>query len=431
MQVTLEQVEPCIVAVTVEVDAEAVQQTIDRVFKEVAGKVAVPGFRKGKAPRSILERFVDQDAVRERAISQLVPEHFAQALREKGVEPFAPPEVSIESFEVGQPLRFTATVPTRPEVRLCDYRDLPVRRRRVEISDADVDLELDLLRRRHTELVDADAEVAGSGLVAIVDLDLYRGERHLKKRSQTDVALDMDQTDMVPAFNVAIEGARIGETREMPVHFPDDFQDPVLAGKDVTFKITVKALKTKQVPELNDEFAQKVSDVADLAALRDQIRQQLEESAREVAEREVRDQLVEQVVSRSEVHFPEVLVQEQTAEMLRRQASELERQNLTIDDFLRSREIDFPTYERELREDARRRIRTQLVLEQIAEQEKIEVTDEEIDQEIERMASSAGVSSSAIRAAFEKQNSLAGLRTSIFFRKVVDLLVQSARIVEE
>jgi len=431
MQVTLEQVEPCIVAVTVEVDAEAVQQTIDRVFKEVAGRVAVPGFRKGKAPRSILERYVDQDAVRERAISQLVPEHFAQALQEKGVEPFAPPEVSVETLDVGQPLRFTATVPTRPEVRLCDYRDLLVNRRRVEIRDADVDLELDLLRRRHTELVDTDAEEAGSGLVAIVDLDLYRGERHLKKRSRTDVALDMDQTDMVPAFNVAIDGARVGETREMPVHFPDDFQDPVLAGKDVTFKITVKALKTKEVPELNDEFAQKVADVADMAALRDQVRQQLEESAREVAEREVRDQLVEQVVSRSEVHFPEVLVQEQTAEMLRSQASELERQNLTIDDFLRSREIDFPTYERELREDARRRIRTQLVLEQVAEQEKIEVTDEEIDQEIERMASSAGVSSAAIRAALESQKSRQSLRTSIFFRKVVDLLVQSARIVEE
>ena len=137
MQVTLEQVEPCIVAVTVEVDAEAVQQTIDRVFKEVAGRVAVPGFRKGKAPRSILERYVDQDAVRERAISQLVPEHFAQALQE-GVEPFAPPEVSVETLEVGQPLRFTGQFPRVQKCASATTVTCLVNRRRVEICDADV-----------------------------------------------------------------------------------------------------------------------------------------------------------------------------------------------------------------------------------------------------------------------------------------------------
>ena len=162
------------------------------------------------------------------------------------------------------------------------------------------------------------------------------------------------------------------------------------------------------------------------------MRKDLEETAEEVANREVRDQLVEQVVARSEVHFPEVLVQEQVTDALRSQAKNLEDRGLTLDDFLRAREMDFAAYERELREDARRRIRTQLVLEQIAEQEDVQVTDEDLDAEIERMAEGAGIPLATMQAFLEKrENTLRSMRVPILLRKVVDLLVENARISEE
>jgi trigger factor len=433
MQVTLEQLEPCKVAVRVEVDAEAVKAALDDVFTEIAGKVAVPGFRKGRAPRPILERYIEAEVVRDRAVSKIVPEYLARAIEEQGIEPIAHPEVEMGTLEAGQAFHFTATVPTRPRVRLCDYHDVPATRRRVEVSDEDVDLELDLLRRRNARLEDAEAETATAGLVAVVDLDSYRGPRRLKNRSRADLLVDMDDTQGVPAFNVAIEGARIGETREMPVRYPPDHRDPVFAGKEILHKLTVKALKHKVVPELTDEFARSVGNVDNVEELRAKVRSSLEATAAEVADNEVRDQVLEYVVARSEVHFPDVLVQEQVADMLSSRAEALEERGLTLDDYLGARGIDYATYERELREEARRLIRTQLVVEEVTAQEKIEVTDEEVDEEIARMARAAGAPTASVRAALEQQGPGArrAIRLQLLFRKTTDLLRSFARITEE
>lgn len=434
MQVTVEQLEPCKVAVNVEVDPEAVTETIDRVFREVARQIAVPGFRKGRAPRHILERFIDEGLIRDQAIQELVPEYFSRAIQEQGVEPFARPEFEFEAdtLERAQPFRFSATVPTRPEVRLHDYHNLPAKRRKVEVTERDVELELDLLRQRAVRVEDVDAEVAGSGLIAIVDMDLFRGERQLKNRSRTNVPINMDDTKSVPAFNVEIEGMRLGESREMMVRFPDDHEDRVLAGKEIRFRITLRALKKAVLPELDDQFAKETGGVETLEELRAKAREEVEQAAREVADREVRDQVLEQVVSRSEVFFPEALVEENVADALREQTADLERRGLTLDEYLQGRGIDLATFERELRENTRRRIRTQLVLEEIAEKEQIEVSDEDVNEEIQRMAENAGVPAASLRALLERgDNALRGIRVQLLYRKVVDLLQQSAHVTEE
>ena len=338
--------------------------------------------------------------VRDRAVSKIVPEYLARAIEEQD-RTHRPSRVEMGTW-AGQAFHFTATVPTRPRVRLCDYHDVPATRRRVEVSDEDVDLELDLLRRRNARLEDAEAETATAGLVAVVDLDSYRGPRRLKNRSRADLLVDMDDTQGVPAFNVAIEGARIGETREMPVRYPPDHRDPVFAGKEILHKLTVKALKHKVVPELTDEFARSVGNVDNVEELRAKVRSSLEATAAEVADNEVRDQVLEYVVARSEVHFPDVLVQEQVADMLSSRAEALEERGLTLDDYLGARGIDYATYERELREEARRLIRTQLVVEEVTAQEKIEVTDEEVD-ERSRAWRAAGAPTASVRAALEQQ----------------------------
>ncbi len=430
MQVTLEQLEPCKVALSVEVDPDTLSASLDEAFEEAARRVAVPGFRKGKAPRHILERFIDPDLVRERALNEIIPAFYARALEEKGVEPAGRAEISIEDAEEGQPLRFTATVPTMPEVRLCDYRDIPVRRRTVEVTEADVEGELERVRRRSTRLEDTDADTTAPGLVAIVDVDLFRGERQLKNRSQEDVLVDMDDTVSVPAFSVFIDGMKLRETRDVPIRYPADLRDPVLAGKEITHRITLKALKNKVVPEVTDEFAQALG-LEDAAALHAQLRAGLDEAAKDVADREVQDQLVEYVVSRSEVNFPDVLLQDQVNEAIHERSHELEERGFALEQYLEARGTDYATFEREMREDARRRVRTQLVLEKLADTEKVEVTDADVDAEIGRVAARSNATPATVRALLEKQDpSLRRLRVQMLFRKVMDLLMESARVVE-
>lgn len=433
MQVTLEQLEPCKVALKVEVEAEEVDKTLDQVFREIARQVNVPGFRKGRAPRAILEKFIAQDVLQEQAATHLLQEYYTRALDEKGVQPIAKPEVDAEPLTAGQPFRFTATVPTQPEVRLADYRDLPARRRHIEVTEQDVDAELDLLRHRATRLEDTDADVAGPGMIAIVDLDVYRGDRRLANRSREDAAIDMDDSRSVPAFNITVEGQQLGETREMPVHFPAEHQDPVLAGKDITFKITLKRLQVKTVPELTDEFVTEVTGLEGVDALRQAVRRDLEAAARGVADQEVRDQLVEQLVSRSEILFPEALVQERVDEAVRSQAAELERRGATLEEYLNDQGIDYATFERSIREDERRHIRTQLALEELADKESIQVSEADVDAEIARMAAEVGASASAMRAALERQgrDALSGIRVRLLFRKAVDRLLELANITEE
>jgi trigger factor len=267
-------------------------------------------------------------------------------------------------------------------------------------------------------------------MVAVVRLEPYRGERLLKSRVRDDALVEMDDTRSLPAFNLVLEGMSIGETREMPVRYPETHDDPLFAGKEIRFRITLKGLRKRVVPDLDDAFAA-AGGAENLEALRARVRQRLQETANEVANQEVRDQLLEYVVSRSQVDFPEALVAEATAALRRDRERELQEHGLTLEDLARSRDTDLEGLEREWREATARHLRTRLVLEELAEKENITCTDEDLEAEIQRLAHSSGRTPDQVRAQLDEDGSLQSVRFGVITRKVLDYLLEHARVSEE
>ncbi len=419
MKVTKEKIENSQVSLNVEMEDVELDEYMGKAYNHLVGRVSVPGFRKGKTPRAVLERHVGKDAFLKEALEHMIPEAYQKALEEQEVDPIAQPEIQLIQEE---PVIFKAIVPVRPEVKLGDYKAVRMEPDPVEIGEDDVNTALEQLRNQNAVLLPVDRPVK-LGDTVTMDIEGESGGKPFQIQKDLVYELFQESPLPLPGFAEKMEGIKKGEETSFTLSYPQDYKMGELAGKDFSFKVKVTEIKEKELPELNDEFAQSV-DSTDLAALREKISDDLKTRAGERARMEFEQRLVDTVVEASEVEYPPVLVESEIDRLLNEEARGFTEGVRGLEGYLNSINKTMDQHRDELRPIADKRVIRSLVLGKIAEEEKIEVDAPEIDGEIDKMVGNAGERADEMRQFFNLPQARTSIEQVLISRKTMERLKQ-------
>ncbi len=387
ISVTTDQLPKSQVALTIEIPAEVVDATYEKVLNRLASKAKLEGFRPGRAPRTLVEARVGPAALREEVVETIVPEVMRQALEEKAISPIDNPDVEVVELERGRPARLKATVSVMPEVRLGDATALDVAMPSVEVTDEMVERRLEDVREPMAEITPVDRE-ARPGDVVVIDVEVEAGGEVVPSESRQAMEAELKEGVLLPELLEAIRGAAVGDTRSATVTFPDDYSEPRLAGRDGTIKVTVQGVKEKVLPALDDPLAKQLSGGRQetVDAYRSAVREQLEESAMAVAQMAREQALVKALVEASSVEVPDALVERELASHLDSLDRSLNRQGLRFDRYLEYLGKTPDQWIAEERPEAEARLKVDLVLDEFAKREQIEPSEAEVTGYIDEQA---------------------------------------------
>jgi trigger factor len=413
--------------VRVEIPSEIVNAEIDRVARDYSRKARIPGFRPGKAPaRVIKQRFKEQ--ILHDVAHDLIPRAIDDALRDKGVEPVDTPDIRDVSVEEGHPLTFTASFDTLPPFEPGDYSTVSLRRPRVAIDDEAVAQALQRLRNRAARFEPVEGRGVDHGDTVVVDLERQPSGEASGQKPETsrDVAVELGAKANPPGFDEQLLGLEPGAQKTFAIHYPADYAVSEMADTDVTYTVTVKSLKRRVLPELDDEFAKDLGEFDTLDALRARVREDLEHEARHAAEREVRADLMKQLAARLPFEVPASLVEREIDRRLEDFARRLMDQNIDP----REAGIDWNAFRESQRDVAREAVASALVLDELARHEKLDATEDEVEREIARYAERTGRAPAAVRAGLEKEGGLSRIRHGLRREKAVDYAISKATFTE-
>ncbi|MED5051055.1 trigger factor [Anoxybacillus rupiensis] len=407
---------------TIEVDAEKVNEGLDAAFKKVVKNVSIPGFRKGKVPRSLFEKRFGVEALYQDALDILLPEAYANAVEETGIEPVDYPHIDVEQIEKGKSLIFKAKVTVKPEVKLGEYKGLQVEKQDDTVTEEDVENELKRLQENYAELVVKEEGKVEDGDTVVIDFEGFVNGEPFEGGKAENYSLVIGSGTFIPGFEDQLIGLEAGAEKEIEVTFPEEYHAEELAGKPAVFKIKVHEVKTKQLPALDDEFAKDVDEeVETLEQLKEKTRNRLEETKKNEAEAALRDAVVEKAAENAEIDIPEAMIKTETDRMLREFDQRLQMQGLNLNLYYQFSGQDEAALREQMKEDAEKRVRIFLTLEAIAKAENIEATEEEVNAELEKMAEAYNLTVDKIK---ELLGNLEVVKEDVKFRKVVDLLVE-------
>ena len=423
MKVTVENGENQQVTLTIEVEAAEVNKAVDQACKRLANRVSIPGFRKGKAPRMIVERHVGKDAVLQEAFDIVAPKALSKAFDEQKIDPVTRPSVDIETLEEGKDLVFKATVTPRPEVKLGDYKGLNVPKNEVNITDEDVEKQLKTFQDRQGKLVDAPegAEVKDGDFTTLDFKGFVDGEAFDGGEGK-DYPLQIGSNSFIPGFEDQLVGAKIGEERDVNVKFPEEYHAKELAGKDATFKCTIRSIKTKELPAIDDELAKKVSKFETLDELKADIRKNLTENAERKAENDRKAEALETASKNITVDIPPVMVDNEVTRMLREMEMRLAQQGMQLEQYLQFAGTDIAKLREQYRETAEKNVRTGLMLEEVAKAENIKVEAADLDKEVEVMAAAYGATPKQVKKIIAEQGRLNDLAATVLRNKTMQFI---------
>lgn len=374
------------VELELEVSAEELDEAVKKVFDKQSKNITVPGFRKGKAPRKIIEKMYGEGVFLEDAVNELYPTAFSDAVKETGIEPVAPAEVEIIDLDAKKGFTFRAIVTVKPEVKLGKYNGLEVEKVVRKISDEDVDGEIERLRERGARVVNVDDRPAQDGDTAVIDFEGFVDGVAFEGGQGVDFDLVLGSHSFIDTFEDQIIGHSIDDEFDVNVTFPEEYHAEELKGKPAVFKVTLKALKEKQLPEVDDEFAKDVSEYDTLAELKAHTKESMQEHADGHADEDVDNKLMDMVADSLEAEIPEAMYEVRIDELVRSFSQQLQAQGLNLDMYLQYSGADMPTFRAGFQEQAERQVKIRLALEQIAKEQDIQVSDEELLEEIEKMA---------------------------------------------
>lgn len=413
---------------TIEVEESRVNAAIDQAFKKVSTKINVPGFRKGKVPRKIFENRFGVESLYQDALDILLPQAYSEAVRETGIVPVDRPEVDIEQMEQGKALIFKAKVTVKPEVELGEYKGLQVEAKDFTVTEEEVNKELEAVRNRHAELVvlEEGSEVA-SGDTAVIDFEGFVGDEAFEGGKGEKYSLEIGSGSFIPGFEEQLIGLKQGDEKDVIVTFPEEYHAEHLAGKEATFKVKIHDIKRKQLPELDDEFAKDVSEFETLEEYKSDLENKLKERKQHDQEHYVQDAVVKQATDNATVEIPQAMIETEIDQMKEDFTMRLQQQGMNLDLYYQFTGSDEAALREQFKADAETRVRTNLVLEAIAEKENVEVTDEEVDAEIAKLAELYSRSVEEIRSIFQARDGLFGLTQDLKIRKTVDMLVDNSK----
>ena len=369
------------VVLSVEVDADQVSKSIDQAYSRLAPRVRIAGFRPGKAPRPMIEREIGWPALRQEALDLLLATAYNSALDEAGLDPIDVPRVEVQQFDRGQSMRFTATVSVKPEITLKEYKDIRVPRPRTEIGDVDVDEALERLRGRFAELHAVERPVQVGDFLT-VDTHILKSGAVLIGESQTDAQLEVDRERLIPGLADGLIGQAIGESRDIRLALPADYPKKDLAGSDVVFRVTVKSVKERRLPALDDELARQVGRGETLAELRQEVHDELQEAAHQADEQRFENDVLKALDERMEAEIPEALIDREVNRRVRELELRLQEQGVKMERYLEYTNSSLDVIKAEQRPQAVQKVRLELALETVAEREGLTVSDGEIEEAV-------------------------------------------------
>lgn len=430
MKVTLEKKEKNNVHLEVEVENDRVKKALERAFREVNQRVNVPGFRKGKAPRQLVERTVGVDYIKQEALEKLIPEALNEAVEEQSLEVIERPDVEIVSFEDGGSLVFKATVPVRPEVAFTgSYEDLTAQAPKVEIDPAAVDERIEQMRQQKATLETVERAIA-EGDHAVIDFagKLQGEDEPFQGGTATNFTAEVAEGRFIEGFVENLVGMKAGDEKDFDVTFPEAYHAPELAGKPATFHVKVHEVKARTLPELNDAFAASVGDFNTVADLRANIEKELGEEAEDNRELLIRQQLLDQVLEKADVELPESMVSREINFLMQQYAQMMQSRGMDVNQLFTAEKVG--EWRESLRDEASKRIKTSLTLGTVAKAQGITITTEEVDAEIVEYAGMYRVDPDAVRQQLVQSGGWNTLADEVLSNKILDWLRDKANVTE-
>jgi trigger factor len=422
MKVAVENISPVKKKLNIEIAPDSVSKEMDKAISDVAKKAKIPGFRPGKAPKAIVEKHYGEE-VRSEVMNRLISDSYLRALQEHSLNPVDVPEIdNVSSLAKGFPLTFTATVEVRPDIVLGVYDGIEVKEKDITVSDEEVTQTVDRLREMYAQLEVVEGRPLEKNDTAIIDFEGHREGKPIEGAKASDYMLALGTNALIPGFEDQLTGMNRGETREIKVTFPADYNKKDLAGKDATFKVTLKEIKKKVLPELNDEFAKDIGGNKSVDELREGIKKDLEARKRDELASAQREELLSKLVDAHSFDVPPGMVERELQSMARQQATRMARQGRDVKSF------DIANFREENRSLAENRVRGLLILDAIAEKEKVEVEEQEISSALAMMAKTSGQPVEAIKKYYESlDGGLDNLRSSLIQEKTLGLLLSRAK----
>ncbi len=411
---------------TMDFTAEEFEAAVVKAYQDSKDKFNIDGFRKGKAPRSIIEKHFGEGVFFEDAINNLFQTAYPEALNELDLEVIDSPQADFSEIGKGKPLTVTIDVAVYPVVEVKDYKGIEVEQVDPEVTEEDVDRDIEAMRKRNSRMVVADRPVE-NGDTVILDYAGFVGDEQFQGGTAENQELKIGSGMFIPGFEEQLIGVKAGESKDVVVTFPEEYQAKELAGKEATFKCKVHEVKFEELPELDDEFAKDVSEFDTLAELRDDARARILESVKLQCENEAKDKVIAQVYENNKIEAPATMVADEMDRMIQELEQQMRYQGLNIQQYLQFTGSTLDDFRNEIKPEAEKRVATRIVLRSIGDVENVEVTDEDLDKELQRMSEAYNTDPENIKKMLGEEN-LAFFRKDIALTKVMDMLYNEAKI---
>lgn len=425
MSVQVETLENNMAKLTVEVTSDRLEKALDAAYNKQKKNISVPGFRKGKVPRAMVEKMYGVEVFYEDAANILLQETYPEAFDESGLDIVSQPSIEIVQLEKGKAFIYTAEVAVKPEVTLGKYKGVTVTKIDVSVSDEEIDAEIERQRNNNARTVTVDRPVE-TGDTAIIDFEGFVDGVAFDGGKGEDYDLQIGSHSFIDTFEDQLVGKSKGEDVDVNVTFPEDYQAKELAGKPALFKVKIKEIKTKELPELDDEFAQDVSECDTLAAYKEEVSKTLTERKEADARRAKEEEAINKIIDASKMDIPEAMIDNQVNTMINEFANNMMQQGLSLDQYMQFTGMTMDKFKEQVRPDALKRIQSSLVLEQIAKDENIEVSDEDVEAEIEKMAASYGMDVEQLKG-YVQDAEKESMRKDIAVQKAVEFVMDNVK----
>ena len=425
MNSKLEKLENNVATLEISVSAEKLEEGIMKSYLKNVKKFNIAGFRKGKAPRKIIERHYGEAVFYEDAINIICPDAYDEAVKEHNLEPVDRPDIDVVDIESGKGLIFKAVVTVKPEVALGQYKGIEAEKKEYNVTDEEVDKEIETIREKNARLVEVSDRPVKNGDITIIDFKGFVDDKQFEGGTSENFSLEVGSGQFIPGFEEQMVGAELGKEIDVNVQFPKEYNSEELAGKPALFKVTVKEIKEKQLVELDDEFAKDVSEFDTLDELKADIRKKKEEQYKRMEKQQYEDEVINKVVENATVDIPEVMIDAQVRIMLRDFDYQLRYQGLNLEAYLKYMNMDIDNLKESYRDTAKSRVKSQLVLEKVAEAEGIAATEEDLNAEIEKTAKHYNQDLEKFKKTL-KEDEITYIKDGIVIQKAIDFLVDNS-----
>ena len=426
MSVQVENLEKNMAKLTIEVPAEELEKAIQAAYMKQKGKIALPGFRKGKVPRHMIEKMYGVEIFYEDAANELISNEYPKAVDESGLDIVSRPTVDVTQIEKGKPFIFTAEVAVKPEVTLGKYMGVQVTKIDTSVTEEEVDAEVEKERESNARTITVEDRPVADGDTAVIDYEGSvdgvpfeggKGENH---------SLVIGSHSFIDTFEDQLIGKNAGDEVEVNVTFPEDYHAADLAGKPAVFKVKINEIKAKELPELDDDFAQDVSEFDTLAEYKESVKTKLQERKEAAAKRDKEEEAINKIIEKSEMEIPDAMVETQVASMMNDFAGRMSQQGLTMEQYMKFTGMTAEKLQEQMKPEAVKRIQTSLVLEKIAKEENIEVSDEDVEAEVVRMAEMYGMEADKLKE-YMGDDERDSMKKDLAIQKAVDLIMENIK----